>query len=120
MTTLTLSEVLDIDAINNTYAKKVNELMESIKENGYVGAPIFVHTGINQLVTGSHRLAALKELANEDDSWYKAVVAVDVSDLVDDALEREERTYPEIDYSDIGWIFEGTEIEQYKEEIEEW
>lgn len=120
MTTLTLSEILTVDMINSVDEEKVNELMENIKANGYIGAPIFVHAGINQLVTGSHRLEALKRLAEENEDLYTIEVAIDVSKLVDNALNREGRTYQEIDYSDIGWMFEGTELEQFASETEEW
>ncbi|MDU6347593.1 MAG: ParB N-terminal domain-containing protein [Clostridium sp.] len=120
MTTLTLSEILTIDMINAVDEEKVNDLMESIRVKGYVGAPLFVHAGINQLVTGSHRLEALKRLAEENEDLYDTEVAIDVSEMVDEALTRDGRTYAEIDYSDIGWMFEGTELEQFESETEEW
>ncbi|MFT3952801.1 MAG: ParB/RepB/Spo0J family partition protein [Oscillospiraceae bacterium] len=119
-TTLTLSDICDVDSINNVDMEKVAQIAESIRENGWQGAPILVHTGINQLVTGSHRLAALKLLAEDDSSVYDMDVAVDVSEIVDEALEREGYSYGDIDYSEIGWLFENSEIEAFKDEICEW
>jgi len=120
LTTLTFKDIADVDMINSVDLDKVSELAKSIRDNGWVGAPILVHTGINQLVTGSHRLAALALLAADDDAIYDMTVAVDVSDIVDAALARENMSYPMIDYSDIGWLFVGTDIEQYQSHICEW
>lgn len=50
-------------------------------------------------------------------------VAEDVTDIVEEhILAREEADgwAPDIDYSDIGWLLEGSWVEQYKDEIAEW
>jgi len=51
------------------------------------------------------------------------IVAEDVTEIVDTAIQKfeEENGYtPDIQYDNIGWIFEGTWVEQYRDEIEEW
>jgi hypothetical protein len=122
------SEIEYFAPINEVDENKVNEIAESIKANGYVGCPILICG--ESLVTGSHRLTALKQLAEQEDNdeidyigVRDMLVAADVSDIVDEAMRKfeEENGYtPDIQYDDIGWIFEGTWVERYKSEIEEW
>ena len=109
--------------INEVDQDKVNEIAESIKTNGFIGCPILVCG--ETLITGSHRLTALKQLAEQEDNEEidyigvrDLIVAADVTDLVEKALS--ENPDRELDTSNIGWIFEGTWVERYKSEIEEW
>ena len=108
--------------INDTEEEKVAQIAESIKKNGCAGCPILVCGGA--LLTGSHRLAALKSLENDESvDLSKMEVAEDVTEIVENALkkfEAENGYIPDIDYSDIGWMFSGTWVEQYKDEIAEW
>lgn len=108
--------------INDTDNNTVDILAKSIAENGWQGCPIL--TWGENLVTGSHRLEALKKLENAGfDVDGLGDVAEDVSDLIDKALtkfEAENGYIPDIDYQDIGWIFKGTWVEDYKAEITEW
>lgn len=107
--------------INEVAEDKVNEIAESMKENGYVGCPILVFN--DQLLTGSHRLSALKQLEDEGFDIYDWDVAEDVTDLVNEAFEKfeEENGWSrDMDYSDLGWMFNGTWVEEYKDEIAEW
>ena len=75
--------------VNATDGAKVAELAESMKENGWKGAPILVcNMG---LVTGSHRLAALKAIdsdAEYDGEVLYEDVAEDVTDEINDYCER--------------------------------
>ena len=114
--------------INEVDENKVNEIAESIKANGYVGCPILICG--ESLITGSHRITALKQLAEQEDNEEidyigvrDLIVAADVSDIVEEAMRKfeEENGYtPDIQYDNIGWLFEGTWVEEYKNEIEEW
>jgi ParB-like chromosome segregation protein Spo0J len=109
--------------INEVDQNKVNEIAESIKANGYVGCPILICG--ESLITGSHRLTALKQLAEQEDNEEidyigvrDLIVAADVSDIVEQALS--ENPDRELDTSDLGWIFTGTWVEKFRDEIEEW
>ena len=110
-----------MNPINRTDPVRVAQLKESMKEKGFVGCPILIFN--DTLLTGSHRLEALRQLAEEDDRVLFWDVAEDVTDIVNQAYDRrieEEGWAPDLDYGDIGWLFEGSWVEQYKDEIEEW
>lgn len=123
-------EIKCLPELNEVDANKVEELASSILENGWQGAPILFIKGF-QLVTGSHRQAALKlleeKLSNcseeEQDQITNILdsdIAIDVTDIMNNWLEENEQRFEEIDFSSIGRIFEGTEIEVYKDQISEW
>lgn len=116
--------------INAVVEPKVKELVDSMLKNGWQGAPIlFVEdTG---LVTGSHRLEALKRLekmydnADEETQSHieeilNAEIALDVTDIINSFCEENACSYDEIDFSSLRSIFEGTEVEQYAAELAEW
>ncbi len=108
--------------INAVDADRVAEIAESIKANGWRGCPILVCN--DQLLTGSHRLAALKMLADEEWEDIDAIeVAEDVTDIVIehmDAFEAKNGWCPDIDYARIGGLLDGSWVEQYADEIAEW
>ena len=115
------SEISFMGLINDTDADKVNEIAESMKQNGFVGCPILVAN--DQLLTGSHRLAALRQLEDEGYDIFDWEVAEDVTDIVEDAFSRFEEEHGwsrDIDYSDLGWMLKGSWVEEYKSEIIEW
>lgn len=58
---MTFAQIEGMYGINEIDIEKVNKIAESIQKNGWVGCPILVFN--DQLLTGSHRLAALKQLA---------------------------------------------------------
>lgn len=119
------------DTINPTYIKYVNELVESILNKGWQGAPILYHDSIG-LITGSHRVVALQkieemyynnELTEEQEEKIRKLAdteeyAYDVTDIIDKWME--ENPNEDLRYDSLGKIFEGTEVEQWKEEISEW
>lgn len=118
---MTYSEISYMNLINDTDTNKVEDIANSMRENGYVGCPILVAN--DQLITGSHRLAALHMLEADGVDVYDWEVAEDVTDLVEEAFsafEEENEWVREMDYSDLGWIFKGTWVEEYKDEIGEW
>lgn len=111
--------------VNEVDEAKVRELAESMKSEGWKGAPIlFCNIG---LVTGSHRLAALQLIEREaDESGELAAdvlwedVAEDVTDEVNAYCEREGVCFDDIQFDRLRDVFEGTWVEQYKDEIVEW
>lgn len=124
--------------INDTDSKKVDDLVKSMLENGWIGCPILIHSG--ELMTGSHRITALNKINKmywngeiEDVSNIlmengvpKVLlqdIAEDVTDIVEENYEKFERENGwarDIDFSDIGWLLEGSWVEEYKDEIMEW
>ena len=116
-------EIECFEPINEVDENKVNEIAESIKANGFIGCPILICG--ETLITGSHRLTALQQLAEQEDNdeidfigVRDMLVAADVTDLIENALTK--NPHRELDTRDIGWLFEGTWVEEYKNEIEEW
>ena len=116
-------EIECFEPINEVDENKVNEIAASIKANGFIGCPILICG--ETLITGSHRLTALQQLAEQEDNdeidfigVRDMLVAADVTDLIENALTK--NPHRELDTRDIGWLFEGTWVEEYKNEIEEW
>ena len=118
---MTYEEIKGYAPVNNIVSDKVSALAESIKTNGYIGAPILVASVSGVLITGSHRLAALEKLENdgEIDVWSMDV-AEDVQDIIDTWCEENDASIDDIDFGNLGRVFSGTRIEQYREEIVEW
>lgn len=109
--------------INEVETEKVENIITSIKENGWQGLPILIYG--DNLLTGSHRLQALKILEEQDECLdvLDEEIAYDVTDIVEDNLQKyedENGFMPEIDFSDIGWLLQGSWLEEYKNEIIEW
>jgi len=122
---MTYAAIESFSPINPVENDKVNQLAKSMLANGWQGAPI-LYTDY-MLITGSHRLEALREIEKmyvDDEITYPSIldedIALDVTEIINDYCKEEEITIGEIDFSDIGKIFEGTEVEQWKDEIEEW
>lgn len=116
----TYEEIKSLPLVNDVDAEKVEEIKKSIMENGWQGAPI-LYTNLG-LVTGSHRLAALKEIDDyeDDDDVLFEDVAEDVTDIINDYCEKNDMTWDELDFSSLREIFTGTWVEEYKDEIREW
>lgn len=111
--------------INDVDTDKVEHLMQSMLDSGWHGAPIlFCDTC---LITGSHRLQALKNLDNmyydvDSDIQDKIdrvlcndAIAINVTDIINEYCVNNDC---DIDFSSLGNIFAGTWVEQYKNEIE--
>lgn len=113
-------DISGIGQLNATDAAKVDEIAESIKSNGWKGAPILVcNMG---LVTGSHRLAALNMLDAEGydgDAMYDDI-AEDVTDEINAYCGREGIGYDGIEFDRLRTVFAGTWVEEYKDQIVEW
>ena len=117
--------------INNIDDGTVQELIGSILTNGWQGAPILYHNSIG-LITGSHRVEALKRIEemydNEELTPEQEAIAekidkegnyyLDVTYIIDEWME--ENPEESWEYDSIGKLFEGTEVEKWKDEIEEW
>lgn len=118
------NEILYFSPINSTDPGKAQALAEAIRENGWCGAPILVCESMGQLITGSHRHAALRLLYDDMESFFDLDQLGDVAEPVDDIInawcEENDCTIDEIAYDNLGQIFVGTWVEQYKDEIAEW
>lgn len=134
------SDISDEYGINPTKEDRVSEIVASLLEKGWQGAPI-LYTAYG-LLTGSHRLEALKALdaalnwnyqpeyglieavvdqhEKKIEEILASEVAVDVTEIVDAWTENTGLHYSDIDFSNIGGILRGTWVEMYKEEIVEW
>lgn len=126
---MTYNEIATYHPINKVDEARVAELVKSMLENGWQGCPILVYG--EEILTGSHRLAALKEIErmyNEDEiedmpEVLEQDVAEDVTDIVEENIAKyieENGETPEIAYDNIGWLLEGSWVEEYKGEIVEW
>ena len=113
-------EIMFCFPINSTDPEKVSQIANSIKKNGWVGAPILVCLDHNCLVTGSHRLAALEMLAGDGfDIDSLGDIAEPVDDLIDKWCEENDTTIDDIRYDYLSEVFAGTWVEQYKNDIAE-
>lgn len=122
---------LGFEGINAVDEDKVNGLVKDMLSKGWVGAPILYHQSIG-LITGSHRMAALNKIEemyyNEelsesqmekaDEIDNNEDYALDVTEIVDEYLDENPDTGFEFDQ--LGVIFQGTEVEEWKDEIVEW
>ena len=128
-------ETIRYSAINDTEAEKVNDLVKSMESNGWTDMPILVNEETEELVTGSHRLEALKIIYHkynageyDDDAAIEELlndvdVAEDVSEIIDAYAERlmEEVGYFDgIEYDNLRQVFSGTWLEQYADQMVEW
>ena len=126
---MTYNDIACYALINDVDADKVNDLADSMIENGWVGCPILVYG--EELLTGSHCLAALREverryLTGEIDEVPEVLtcdIAEDVTEIVEENIakaEEENGFAPEIEYDNLGWMLEGSWVEEYKDDMEEW
>ena len=116
-------DILSLSIINEVDEDKVRALAESMVAEGWKGCPILVYG--DSLLTGSHRLAALKLIRDEyeDDSILSEDVAEDVTGIVEENISAYDEKHgwaPDIDYGNIGWLLKGSWVEEYKDEIAEW
>lgn len=117
------TELMNYYGINAVDEKRVKEIKESILENGWVGAPILVCESLVCLITGSHRLAALKAIYENDwdvDLDSLGDVAEDVTDIIEAWCIENDATIDDVPYNNLSAVFAGTWVEQYADEIEEW
>ncbi|MEQ2422434.1 hypothetical protein WMO23_06765 [Megasphaera sp. CLA-AA-H81] len=116
----TYFEISSLPTVNDVNHDKVEALKKSILSNGWKGAPI-LYTNLG-LVTGSHRLAALREIeeTEDDDDVLFENIAEDVTDIINDYCEKNDMTWDELDFSSLRDIFTGTWVDEYKDDIEEW
>ena len=107
---------------NDTDSKHVDEIAQSILRHGWDGAPILVDSVQGICLTGSHRMAALQHLANDTDMDVDDMtVALDVHDILQDWYDSQDpETVDELPLDNLRAIFEGTEVEEYKDQLPEW
>lgn len=120
---MTAIEIINYTPINEAESTHVAEIKASIMDSGWQGAPILVCETHNMLITGSHRLAALKDIY--DNEWDFDLGSLgDVAEPVDDILtvwcEENDCTIDEIRFDCLSTVFAGTWVERYKDSIAEW
>lgn len=116
-------EIIRYAEINEVDAAHVAEIKASILTHGWTGAPILVCESLGQLVTGSHRLAALKDIC--DNNWdfdldSLGEVAEPVDDIINAWCEGNDCTMDALPYDCLSQVFLGTWVEECKDEIVEW
>lgn len=120
---MTALEIIGYNPINAIEAAHVDSIKKSILADGWNGAPILVCATHDMLITGSHRLAALKDIYdNEWDFDLDSLgdVAEPVDDILDAWCEENDCTIDDIPYDCLSQVFSGTWVEQYKDAIVEW
>ncbi len=129
MKKLKFEDIKDFDYINDPENDVAKDIFESIINYGWKeeSGPILVYQG--RLLTGTHRLYALKELFKHNPEHYvfQQYIAWDMTEeihkRIDDEPEDEllEKSYEIFDFSEgLGKYLEGTPVEKYKEHIREW
>lgn len=112
---ITISEIVGYTPVHaRLERRKIEELKESILDDGQCGMPIL--TWGEQLITGSHRLAALRELYYDNEIDGDIFVGEDIGDLI----ENGEICKEDVDSSCLRKFLSGTWLEDYKDELEEW
>lgn len=122
-------DIRDCELVNHIESQKLKHLIHSFLTNGWKGMPILYCATLNCLVTGSHRLAALRYLEDTYndyssekqetiDKLFESVETIDVSDIINSYCESNDCTFEQIDFSNLKDVFADTEIEKYKQELE--
>lgn len=116
------NEVIRLNTINEVETEKVMALAKSIKENGWQGMPLLYSEAHGQLVTGSHRRAALEMLEMDDDVdlYELGDIAENVDDIIDEWCEANDATIDDLPYDNLREVFAGTWVEEFKNELVEW
>lgn len=119
---MTYTEIRGCVPVNRTNKAHVRKIADSILTNGWQGMPILTY-GDTYLITGSHRLAALKLLEREQDDYDPdelGDIAEDVTDEINEYCAANDVTIDELPYDSLSDIFAGTWVERYKDELVEW
>lgn len=134
------SDIKYFKTINDTSVEIVSSLADSMISCGWQGCPIILF--YDNLLTGSHRLEALREVERRwksgklDDypNVLTETVAVDLTNEICEHLsvrginilapnlfvDSHDGLTCELSYDDIGWLLSGTSVDKYKSEIKEW
>ena len=129
MEKLKFDQIAHLAPINNLEEEKARAIFNSIKNEGWKSdlGPILIYQGA--LLTGTHRLAALKFLfqSEPDHPVFREEIAWDVTEEIHrniDAMPEDdllEKTYEIDDFSSgLGELLAGTPVEQLREHIKEW
>lgn len=123
---LTFNDIMAFSVPNEVDESHVRSLAESIRRNGWRGAPIIVDAESGNCITGSHRMAALKLLDEEDEEDLDIAdmeIAYNAHDIIQDWYERNtdgDGFFPSFPYDRLREVFKGTPVERWRESIEEW
>lgn len=124
---MTYYQISSYYLLNEVDMDHVDAIIDSIIGEGWKGLPILVYN--EELLTGSHRLSALRtieeklnneefdfEVASKLDKILNSDIAVDITEDIRDNIEEG----MEIDYAELGPILQGTWLEEFRSEIVEW
>lgn len=127
---MTYNQISSLVAINDVDETKVNALVKSMLKDGWKGCPLLVYG--EELITGSHRFAALKKIDDmvnmgeidiDEATVLSEEVAENVTEIVDKNIAKfgeEHGWIRDIDLQDIGWMLKDSWVEEYKDEMIEW
>lgn len=116
------TDIMRFAPVSDTDTDKVQKIAESIRSNGWQGAPILVSETCGRLITGSHRYAALRLI--EEETWANLDQLGDIAEPIDDIInawcEENDAVIDQLPYDNLREVFAGTWVEEYKSEIAEW
>ena len=96
-------EICCYQPMNETEQEKVEILKNSMLENGWVGDPIYVIDGF--LLTGSHRLEALKQIEEDFETCGASVldqdIAEDITEEINAMVDETEQNIWTLDQDDM-------------------
>lgn len=129
MKKLKFNDIKDYDPINNLESDKAQRIFSSILNGGWKEqfGPILVYE--DRLLTGTHRLQALKTLyeVQPQHAVFQQVIAWDMTEEIHQHIDEEpeddflEKSYVIDDFScGLGEYLQGTQVEKFKEYIKEW
>jgi uncharacterized protein YcbX len=110
----TFYEIAKIHKVNDTDQEKVNSIKAAISDGSFDAPALLVWEDMNQSVTGSHRIEAVRQLVEEDEERWEndEMETIDVSEVMF-AVECPE-------YDNLRGMFEGTEFEDEARKNTEW
>jgi len=82
-------EIAKFVKINETDQTKVDAIKNAIKADTFEAPKLLVWEDMNQAVTGSHRIEAIRQLLaeNENKWWDTEMDVLDVSEYISDTIE---------------------------------
>lgn len=114
---MNIKDIIYYHKVNETNSDIVEELRESIINNGWQGPSILIYEDNGCLVTGSHRIEALKSLAELEEYEDFEIPTIDVSEYIHQYYE-ENGEWADIDYSCLTWLRNYATEEEWEDMIQ--
>ena len=117
----TLKDLLEAEPVNGVSISLVEELVKSIRDNGWKGPAILYYKGKLSfgkvyLVTGSHRREAARILTREGLGHLK-IKSIDVTAHIDSFCEKYDYSFDYLPFGRLFIIFRDSEDIELKKEI---